>query len=808
MNWALSDIAQHLNFHLEGGEVIQQIAIDSRSVQVGADTLFVAIIGARNDGHQYINEVYQKGVRCFVVKQDFDAAIYPEARFFAVDDTLKAFQLLAKVYREKFTIPTIGITGSNGKTIVKEWLYTCLKDDYVITRSPKSYNSQVGVPLSVFQINANTTLNIFEAGISMPNEMPQLNTIIQPTIGLITTIGAAHDEGFESREQKTQEKLKLFKGASTVIYCVDHLDVANQIHLSSSQKYLSWGKKGAISINKIGSKWRVVFGEQDAIIQLPFEQDIHVENTCHVIAILLSLGYELAEIEKRIQRLQPVKMRLSLLAGHYNSLIIDDSYSNDLPALDIALNFLKKHQQKREAVVVLSDILQSGVPDDELYKQVATHVNAVHAVEVVLVGEKIVKYARLFTGNAVCFSSSEEIITAYSFSKLRDKIVLFKGARMYQFEQLVKRLSSKVHETTLEINLDHIVGNLNYFKSLLLPKTKIMAMVKAYAYGSGYLEVANALQFQKIDYLAVAYVDEGVDLRKNGINVPIMVLNAEPENYDKLEQYNIEPEVFRIDQLKQYAELGTEGFNIHLKIDTGMHRLGFSLNEIPELLKMLETCPQLRVKSVFSHLSSADDPEEDAFTLKQIADFEAVALQIEQVLGYKPMKHILNSAGAQRFSSSQFDMVRLGIGLYGIGVETKHQKHLTEVGVLKSKVSQVRTVEAGESIGYNRRTKAQKIMKIATVAIGYADGYDRRFSNSTGKVFIEGEVRPVVGNVCMDMIMVDATDLNVKVGDDVEILGGHISWDKSAQTIGTISYELLTGIGERVRRVFYEGDLI
>lgn len=808
MNWALSDIAYHLKIPFVGEGLIHQIAIDSRSVHVGADTLFVAIVGARNDGHQYIHEVYQKGVRFFLVKKGFASKVYPEAHFFVVEDTLEAFQLLAKVYREKFVVPTIGITGSNGKTIVKEWLYTCLKDDYTITRSPKSFNSQVGVPLSVFQINGNTTLNIFEAGISKPNEMQHLQAIIQPTIGIITTIGAAHDEGFTSREQKTKEKLQLFKGAEVVVYCADQKIVANQIQLVSLSNTLSWGIKGEVSINKIGQKWRVVYGEQDAIIALPFEQDIHVENTCHVITVLLYLGYSLIEIEQRIQRLQPVKMRLSLLAGHYNSLIVDDSYSNDLPALDIALNFLKKHQQQREAVVVLSDILQSGVPELELYAQVATHVNAIQPVEVLLVGQTIVKYAHMFTGFVNCFSSSEEIMNSYSFSKVRDKIVLFKGARMYQFEHLVKRLSSKVHETTLEINLDHIVGNLNYFKSILLPQTKIMAMVKAYAYGSGYLEIANALQFQKIDYLAVAYVDEGVDLRKNGINVPIMVLNAEPENYDKLAQYNIEPEVFRIDQLKQYAELGKDGFAVHLKIDTGMHRLGFSLNEIPELMQVLQACPNLRVKSIFSHLSSADDPEEDAFTLQQIADFELAVSQIEQVLGYKPMKHILNSAGAQRFPTAQFDMVRLGIGLYGIGVETQHQKHLTEVGVLKSKISQVRTVDAGESIGYNRRTKAQKAMKIATVAIGYADGYDRRFSNRIGEVFVGGEVRSVVGNVCMDMIMIDATDLNVKVGDEVEILGGHISWDTSAQKIGTISYELLTGIGERVRRVFYEGDLI
>lgn len=806
MNWSLQDIAQQVGCSPDIGEqVIKHIIIDSRNVNAGKDSLFVAIQGERNDGHDYIVNLYNRGVRTFLVKEGFKNQ-FNDATFLAVKDTLKAFQHLALIHRSKFSIPIVGITGSNGKTIVKEWLHTVLRRDYVITRSPKSFNSQVGVPLSVLQLNEQSELGVFEAGISQPNEMSFLENIISPTIGVFTNLGAAHDVGFVSRAQKLEEKLKLFSESDIIIYNSDQ----DQVHsvLGSNKRALSWGKDGDIRICAGEEFISIEYNSKAYEIRSPFLDGVHFENLGHVIATLLYLKFKPEVIEEKIAHLLPVRMRLSLLSGNNNSLIIDDSYSNDLPALELALNFLKKHQQGRDSVVVLSDILQSGKSENDLYEEVAQMVNSVEPKELLLVGETSIKYAELFKAEVYKFKSSQELLEGYSFSGFGHKIVLFKGARKFQFERLVKKLSSKVHETSLEINLDKLVNNLNYFKSLIYPSTKVMAMVKAYAYGSGYLEVAHALQYQKVDYLAVAYVDEGVDLRENGIQTPILVLNVEPDNFDKLEKYNIEPEVFRIDQLKQYEGLAKEELNIHLKLDTGMHRLGFDLNQCEELISFLRTAKRVKVKSVFTHLSSADDPKEDTFTNSQLEAFDSMSSRIESAVGYEVIKHVLNSAGVQRFSEKQYDMVRLGVGLYGIGVEKEHQQNLSEVGVLKSRVSQVRAIEAGESIGYNRMSIAKTKMTIATIAIGYADGYDRRFSNGVGNVFIGGEIRSVVGNVCMDMIMVDATGLNISVGEEVEILGGVISWDKAAKSIGTISYELLTGIGERIKRVFFEGDLI
>lgn len=808
MNWSLREIVQVVGSNSIVSELeVTQISIDSRNVNLGGNTLFVAIVGERNDGHKYISELYQKGVRSFLVNNEGYKETFPLANFISCENTLVALQCIAASFRDKFNIPIIGITGSNGKTIVKEWLHTCLRSNLNITRSPKSYNSQVGVPLSVLQLNEISELGVFEAGISLPGEMVNLQAIIKPTIGVLTTIGAAHDEGFVSKKEKLKEKLLLFSNSEVFIYCSDHKFIDDAF--AQLPNALSWGKNGKIKI-LLGEEGTlsINYKNKKGTLELPLKGDVHIENASHVIAVMLYLGYGLIEIQERINLLQPVKMRLSLLSGNYDSLIIDDSYSNDLPALDLALNFLKKHQQGKDATVVLSDVLESGVAESELYEEVSQLVNSIEPSKVLLVGDVIKKYKELFKGNVYVFNSTEELKNEFPFSQFKGNIILFKGARRYHFERLVKKLSSKVHDTTLEINLDHIVQNLNYFKSILRPTTKIMAMVKAYAYGSGYLEIANALQYHKVDYLAVAYVDEGIDLREKGINTPILVLNVEPENFDKLIQYNIEPEVFRLDQLLQYDQLATEPLSVHLKIDTGMHRLGFDLKSISELIDELKKTKYIIVKSVFTHLSSVDDPLEDDFTKGQITSFNKVSESIEAALGYPVLKHILNSAGIQRFVEDQEDMVRLGIGLYGIGVEPEHQEYLHEVGILKSKISQVRIVEKGESIGYNRGLKASEDMQIATVAIGYADGYDRRFSNGVGKIFIGGELRSVVGSVCMDMIMVDASGLNVSVGDEVGVLGGHISWAEAAKSIGTISYELLTGVGERVRRIFHEGDLI
>lgn len=806
MEWQLKKIANNLGVNSDSlpDIIIDHISIDSRTILQPESTLFIALSGERHDAHQYIPDLIKKGVKAFIVQETIENE---QTAFIQVNDTLAAFQQLATIYRNQFSLEVIGVTGSNGKTIVKEWLWQCLRSKYVTVKSPKSYNSQVGVSLSVFQLAASHEVGVFEAGISQPDEMQKLEQIIQPTLGVLTNIGSAHDEGFENREEKLAEKLKLFKNAQTVVYCSDHELVHENIakHILRARLF-SWGKQGDdLRVEKAGEYFKFQFSEGKFQLKLPFNDKASIENCIHVVAVLLLKGFNADEIQAQIAKLTAVDMRLKLTQGNFNSLIVDDSYSNDLPALDLALNFLKKHQQGKQAAVVLSDIMESGLPHEALYKEVADLVNAVHPQLVVLIGSAISHYHTQFHGQVFVYPSTEAFLNHFDFSIFHQKILLIKGARRFTFEKIVKKISSSVHETTLEVNLDLMVHNLNYFKSQLHKTTKVMAMVKAYAYGSGYLEVAHALHFQQIDYLAVAYVDEGVDLRNNGIDTPIMVMNVEPENFDKLDQHHLEPEVFRLDQLKAYGELAKSDFAIHLKLDTGMHRLGFDVSEVDELIATLKNYPLLRIKSVFTHLSSADDIVEREFTLAQLNQFDEVAAKITSNYAYPIMKHALNSAGIQFFPEHQYDMVRLGIGLYGIGVSDEAQKNLAVIGTLKSRVSQVRTVAKGESIGYNRRWKAENEMKIATIAIGYADGYDRGFSNGVGQVFIANTIRPVVGNVCMDMIMVDVTDLAVKINDEVELFGPNISWETQAQKINTISYELLTGIGERVKRVFYEG---
>ncbi len=805
MDWQLKKIAKDLGVNSDSlpERVISHISIDSRTILQPESTLFIALSGERHNAHQYIPDLIKRGVKAFLVQEP----VAGKATFISVNNTLAAFQLLAKIYRNQFSLEVIGVTGSNGKTIVKEWLWQCLRSKFTTVKSPKSYNSQVGVPLSLFQLSEAHEIGIFEAGISLPNEMQKLEQIIQPTLGVLTNLGSAHDEGFESREEKLAEKLKLFAHTQTIIYCSDHRLVHENItKYVPREKLFSWGKQGNdLRVEQVGELFKFQFSEGKFQLKLPFNDQASIENCVHVIAVLLLKGFNTEEIQTQIARLTAVDMRLKLTQGNYNSLIVDDSYSNDLPALDLALNFLKKHQQGKQAAVVLSDILESGLSNETLYLEVADLVNAVQPQFVVLIGTHITKFHSRFRGQVFAFDSTENFISQFDFAAFHQKILLIKGARRFAFEKIVKKISSSVHETTLEVNLDLMVHNLNYFKSQLKKTTKVMAMVKAYAYGSGYLEVAHALHFQQIDYLAVAYVDEGVDLRNNGIDTPIMVMNVEPENFDKLESHHLEPEVFRLDQLKAYGELAKSDFAIHLKLDTGMHRLGFDATEVDELIVALNTYPKVKIKSVFTHLSSADDITEQVFTENQLNLFDELALKIQNACNYPIMKHALNSAGIQFFPEHQYDMVRLGIGLYGIGVSEAARKNLAVIGTLKSRVSQVKTVAKGESIGYNRKWKAENEMKIATIAIGYADGYDRGFSNGVGQVFIANTIRPVVGNVCMDMIMVDVTGLTVKVNDEVELFGPNISWETQAQKINTISYELLTGIGERVKRVFYEG---
>ena len=726
---------------------------------------------------------------------------------------------MAKNRRAQFTIPVVGITGSNGKTIVKEWLAQLLAPDFRVAKSPKSYNSQIGVPLSVWQLTAAHTIGIFEAGISQPHEMKALQEIIQPTIGIFTNIGSAHDGGFRSRKQKIVEKLRLFTGCKMLIYCADYQEIDQEIKIifqsvNPTCDLVSWGTTTTncalqVVVEKKTEYTNVVFTpkntETSTALEIPFVDDASVENAIHCAVLLQKMGIEPPEIQARLRRLKPVSMRLELKEGINNCQLIDDTYNNDLVGLTMALNFLSQQKQRSNKVTILSDVLQTGQAEDELYGQIAALLRDKAVTQLVAIGEAFGRNRTFFEPNTQFYATTDAFLTHFDPDSLRNALILVKGARPFQFERIVERWQQRVHGTVLEINLDAITNNLNYYRQRIGSQTKIMVMVKAFAYGSGSAEIAQLLQFHRVDYVAVAYADEGVALRQNGITLPIMVMNPARQTFDKLYQYRLEPEIYSHKILDEWLAFDQpQPLPIHLKLDTGMHRLGFTAADLPHLLQKLQNHPQLRVATIFSHLVGADEATHNGFSALQYQLFVEWSGQIEAVLGYRPTRHILNSAGIVRFPDFKLDMVRLGIGLYGVEVNGQEQQALQLVGTLKTVVSQVKHLKAGQTVGYGRRGVLAQDATIATIAIGYADGYDRRFGNGTGKVRINGTLCAVVGNVCMDMTMVDATNANAAAGDEVIVFGQDLPITQLAQQIATIPYEILTGISERVKRVFFK----
>ena len=743
-------------------------------------------------------------------------ATFADAQIWVVENSVLALQELAKNRRRQFQIPVVGITGSNGKTIVKEWLAQLLSPDYRIAKSPKSYNSQIGVPLSVWQLNASHTLGIFEAGISQPHEMRALQDMIRPTIGIFTNIGSAHDQGFKSRKQKITEKLRLFIHCQQLIYCADYQEIEEEIKLilqpvNPNCELIGWGKTSDCAVQVEtqqqghSSNLKLTFKNSPTptLFSVPFSDAASLENLIHCVVLLIEMGINAAEIQSRLQRLRPVSMRLELKDGINNCQLIDDSYNNDLVGLTMALNFLGQQEQRANKVAILSDLLQTNQPEDELYGQIAALLRDKNVNQLVGIGAAFGRNRAFFGANSLFYDRTEAFLGSFPVASLRDSLVLVKGARPFQFEQIVNRFQQRVHGTVLEINLDAITNNLNYYRHKIGSQTKIMVMVKAFAYGSGSAEVAQLLQFHRVDYLAVAYVDEGVALRQNGITLPIMVMNPARETFDKLREYGLEPEIYSQKILDEWLEFGGNGA-IHLKLDTGMHRLGFTAEDLPDLLQKLQTHPNLKVATVFSHLVGADEAAHNQFSALQYARFMDWTSQIEAVLGHCPTRHILNSAGIVRFPDYKLDMVRLGIGLYGVEVNQQEQEALLLVGTLKTVVSQVKHLKAGETVGYGRRGVLANDTSVATIAIGYADGFDRRLSNGAGKVLINAVLCPVVGNVCMDMTMVDATQANAQAGDEVIVFGRELPITTIAQQIDTIPYEVLTGVSERVKRVFFK----
>ncbi|HEX7410897.1 MAG TPA: bifunctional UDP-N-acetylmuramoyl-tripeptide:D-alanyl-D-alanine ligase/alanine racemase [Bacteroidales bacterium] len=804
-----------------GKEPILELLIDSRRLISPAQSLFFAIVSKRNNGHKYILDLYEKGVRNFVVSAEPENLLLcHEANFILVNNTLNALQALCAAHRRQFSIPVIGITGSNGKTIVKEWLYQLMFEDKNIVRSPKSYNSQIGVPLSVWQMSPENDIAIFEAGISEPDEMDRLQAIIQPTIGIFTNVGHAHDENFINRNQKIGEKLKLFTKVETLIYSIDDSELHERLlktGLIDLIETFTWSRKNkadiiirSTNVTKRQTTISAEYKDSKIEITIPFTDSASVENAIHCWAMMLYLGYNNAAIAPRMLTLSPIAMRLELKEGINNCSLINDSYSSDIDSLAIALDFLHQQQQHRKKTVILSDILQSGRGDNHLYGEIAELLVQKEIDHIIGIGKSISRQASLFPMEKSFFQSTDAFLETYSFSSFSNETILLKGARIFEFERISEALQQKTHETVLEINLNALVHNLNYFRSKLSPGVKLMAMVKAFSYGSGSFEIANTLQFHRVDYLTVAYSDEGVELRKAGINMPIMVMNPDEQSFDSMLKHNLEPEIYSFRTLAMLeASLArrthqNEAMLIHIKLDTGMHRLGFDPAELDELIKRLLTNPMLKVGSVFSHLATSDEPAFDDFTRRQIETFRQLSDHFTQAFDYPIIRHILNSAGISRFPNADFDMVRLGIGLYGIGCSEAEQAMLENVSTLRSSISQIKEVSAGESVSYNRHWIAERDTRVAIIPIGYADGLSRRLGNGNGHLLLNGSLATIIGSVCMDMCIIDLTGIEAKEGDDVIVFGKELPITKLAADLETIPYEILTGVSRRVKRVYFQ----
>ena len=800
---------------------VEDILIDSRRFIRAANTLFFALKGDRNDGHKYIQDLYRKGIRYFVVSdKNFSRTGLDKASFFEVADTLRGLQQLAAHHRGLFDIPVIGITGSNGKTIVKEWLFQLMSPDRKIVRSPKSYNSQIGVPLSVWQMNRRHEIALFEAGISRPDEMEHLQAVIQPTVGIFTNIGEAHSEGFISLAQKAGEKLKLFTRVNTLIYNNDQkelLGVIIRTGILENLNTFSWGADENSDLQVVekqildtSTKIRAIYQDKEQTIEIPFTDAASTENAIHCWAAMLVVGFAPEVITKRMVGLTPIAMRLEQKEGVNNCTIINDAYNSDFNSLTIALDFTRQQNQHKDKVVILSDILQSGRDEEELYTNVAGLLKQKGISRIIGIGDAISRHAGLFEMEKDFFPTTRDFIAGFPMASLRNQTILLKGARIFEFERINRLLQQKVHETVFEINLSALIDNLNFFRSKLKQKTKIMAMVKAFSYGSGSFEIANILQFHRVDYLAVAYADEGVELRKAGIRLPIMVMNPEEYAFDLMIKYQLEPEIFSfraLDMLEKAIRRNqlpqNKPVKIHLKLETGMHRLGFCEKELAELISRINANPLIYVQSVFSHLVGSDKPSLDDFTREQIALFQSMSQKLSVGLPRPFMMHLLNSGGISRFPEAQFDMVRLGIGLYGISSHEETAKRLRSVTSLRTEITELKKVHPGESVGYNRSFVAKSEIQIATVSVGYADGLFRMLGNGNFSFWINGKAAPIVGDICMDMCMIDVTRLDVKEGDAVFVFNAEHPVTELATVARTIPYEVLSRISRRVKRVYF-----
>lgn len=828
MNYTIDKIASIIEGKLIGNHdkslVIKDLLFDSRLVVLPENTLFFALKSQRNDGNKYIKELYNKGVRAFVVEEKPNSAdIYENTVFILVNNTLQALQKVAASHRNNFNIPIIGITGSNGKTIIKEWLYQIFSPETLAVRSPKSYNSQIGVPLSVWQLDENHQIGFFEAGVSRPNEMQNLEEIIKPTIGIFTNIGEAHGKNFDNINAKVEEKLKLFKNVDTLIYCLDHKEIREAVRRLNIKTF-TWSRHDKtadvlihyIEKNETHTEIRAIqqlsnSATQQLKISIPFTDDASIENAIHCWLTALKFNISESIIEKKMSQLYPIAMRMELKSGINNCGIIDDSYNSDFNALTIALDFMNQQHHGKKRVVILSDILQSELSEDVLYEKIAQLIKNKGVNLIIGIGEAIMRQSKKFDIEKIFYHDVKDFLANHQIETFHNQLILIKGARKFGFEKISKALQEKAHETILEINLNNLVKNMNYYRSKLKSDTKLMVMVKAFAYGSGNFEVSNVLQFHHTDYLTVAYADEGIELRRKGISLPIVVMTPEINTFESIIKNNLEPDIYSFrslslleDAIENIDIQLNNPIGIHIKLDTGMHRLGFLPEDIDKLLERLKSNDKIIVKSVFSHLAGSDSEEFNDFTMKQINNFEAMSSKIIDAFPYKILRHILNSAGITRFTDYQYDMVRLGLGIYGIAPCDEDKGKLRTVISLKTTIVQIKEYEIGETIGYSRKGKIERKSRIGVVPIGYADGLKRELGNGNACFYVNGKAAPIIGNICMDMCMIDLTGIDCKEDDTAILFNEDYPVERIAEACNTIPYEILTSISQRVKRIYYQ----
>lgn len=812
MNYTTQHIANITNAKVigDGSLTIRNIAFDSRIIYSTKNTAFIAINTHKNSGEKFIESAIDRGINVIISEHHYPQ--FENITWIIVENSVEFLQKLAKYHFENSHLKSIGITGSNGKTILKEWLYQCLWNEFPTVKSPKSFNSQIGLPLSLLQINDSHELGIFEVGISKPDEMEKLENIFHPQIGLLTHIGTAHLANFKSEEELIDEKIKLFKDSEVIIFNGDNLTVDQKIReLYPGKKLISYGFKDYNQVyfkNNISKNEDVVVQYFDEKISFPVHQrdEATLTNALALITVLKELGIENRKIVEKINALKAVEMRLEAIEGIKSNIVINDSFNLDLDSLKTALQFLNEYNKPKKSLV-LTDIVGVNSNSKELYEEVSDLVNEQKFDSVFLIGHEISKFSELFKAKTFTFINTQELIESKYLTEIENQIILLKGARKFEIEKLKDLLELRKHDTVLEINLNAILHNINYHKSLLKPTTKLMAMVKANAYGLGSYEISEFLQHHHIDYLGVAFVDEGVELRKKGITVPIVVMNPEQHSYETLIEYNLEPEIYSFRVLELFYEaVQKSGYDkkypVHIKLETGMHRLGFKGFELDQLSEILNTI-NVKVQSIFSHLSSSDLPTEKEFTLNQLEMFEKNSNYLIEKLGYIPIRHILNSSGITSYTDYQYDMVRIGIGMLGESPNSEIQNQLRSVVSFKTVISQISLVESGESVGYSRRFKADHNTKIATIPVGYADGIPRLIGNEVGNVGINKTLAPIVGSICMDMMMINVDHIpNVKEGDTVTVFNAKPSLKEFADYCKTITYEVLTSISPRVKRIY------